>query len=66
MFEKYGLNEKKMSSTKSFYFIYFTIVWENLIKIDSLVTEIQNFEENVCLILCINLFERYDQYEKRS
>ena len=29
-------------------------------------TEIQNFEENICLILYdINLFERYDQYENK-
>ena len=40
-----------------------TIVWENLIQIGSLVTEIQNFVENIGLILFdINLFEKYDQY----
>ena len=44
----------------------FTIVWENLVPIDSLVTEIQNFGENVYSILFINLFERYGQYEKSS
>ena len=30
-----------------------------------LVTEIEQFVENVCSILHINLFERYDQYEKK-
>ena len=37
----------------------FTIVWENLVQISSLDTEMQNSEENVCSIIYdINLFER--------
>ena len=44
----------------------FIIVLENLLLISSLVTDIQNFGENVCSILYdINLFEIYDQYEKK-
>ena len=36
----------------------FTIVSENLVQICSLVTEIQNFEENMCSILYSNFFKR--------
>ena len=44
----------------------FTIVWENLLKIGSLVTRIQILEDNVCSILCdIKLFKRYEQYDKK-
>ena len=46
MFEKYRPNEKKCRLQNRFAF-NFTIVWENLVKIDSLVTEIQNFAENI-------------------
>ena len=42
MFEKYEPNENKMSSTKTILLLIFTIVWENLVQISSLVTEIQN------------------------
>ena len=36
-----------------------------MVQFGSLVKEIQNFEENLCLFFYdINLFERYDQYEK--
>ena len=43
----------------------FTIVWENLLQISSLITETQNFGENICSILYdIHLFKRYNQYKK--
>ena len=42
-----------------------TIVWENSVQIGWLVTEMQNFGQNVCSIFYINLVERYDQYGKK-
>ena len=42
------------------------MVWRNLVQIGSLVTDTQNFVENVCLISYdIYLFEKYDYYEKK-
>ena len=36
-----------------------------MVEIDSFVKEIQNFIENICLMLYINLFDRYVQHEKK-
>ena len=65
MFEKYGLNEKDVIH-KFILPFNFTIVWDNLVQVGSLVTEMLNFGENVCSIVYdINVFERYDHYEKK-
>ena len=49
------------------YFIIFSIVWQNLVQIGSLVTEIKMFVENVFLILYnINLIERFTNMKKSS
>ena len=57
---------KKIPSTNPLIF-NFAIVPENFIKIDSLVTYIQNFGEDVCFILYVSIFcKKYEQYQKES
>ena len=64
VFERYGSIEKNIIYKIGLPF-NFTKVWANLVQIGSLVTEI-HLGENVCSILYnINLFKRYDQYEKK-
>ena len=64
VFKKYVPNLKKNVIYEIVLPFNFTIVFENLIQIGSLVTEIQNYGVNVCFILYeINLFVTYGQHE---
>ena len=66
MFEKYGPKVKKNIINKIVLPSNFIIVWENLVQIGSLVTEIQNLGGNIFSISYINLFKRKNnQYEKK-
>ena len=55
-----------MSSTKSFISLFYLITWKKVVQIGSLVTEIQNIEENVFLILYnVKLFKKYEKHRKK-